>query len=166
MSYCPRCWYPIVVDTECSCDLCGWFGDPKEVLPTPGKDFNLTHAVVQTLECYRQVCRDELMIEQLYDLGEAVERDVNQVRSVTRGMVHQLVEMFVRLKTRPNIVETVLKKYPSGFLPWPEEWADYHFNGKDPCDMLIGPCSCGAWHQESDQWVQEKLIEHQAVIME
>lgn len=26
------------------------------------------------------------------------------------------------------------------------------FNGNQPCDMLIGPCSCGAWHK-ADEWV-------------
>lgn len=164
MNYCPRCQYPIATNTECSCELCGWFGSPKETLSEPGEDFNLTHAVIEILELYKQACRDELIIEQLYDLGEAIEKDINRARSYTRGMIHRLVEMFVKLKTRPNIVEVILKKYPSGFLPWPEEWTDYHYNSNQPCDMLIGPCRCGSWHQESDQWVQNKLIEHQAII--
>lgn len=166
MTYCPRCRYPIEVNTECSCDLCGWFGDPREVLSTPGKDFSLTHAVIKTLELYKRACQDELIIEQLYDAGNATESDINRARSFVRGMVHQLVEMFVKLKIRPNIVEEVLKKYPNGFLPWPEDWTDYHYNSNEPCDMLIGPCACGAWHGESEEWVQQKLVEHKAVITE
>lgn len=28
---------------------------------------------------------------------------------------------------------------------WPSSWPLY-LNGNDFCDMLIGPCACGAWH--------------------
>ena len=31
-----------------------------------------------------------------------------------------------------------------------------NFNGRDPCDMLIGPCACGAWHK-ADEWVLVRL---------
>lgn len=34
-------------------------------------------------------------------------------------------------------------------VPWPEDWPDYH-NGSELCDMLIGPCSCGASHQPGE----------------
>ena len=30
----------------------------------------------------------------------------------------------------------------------PAPWAT-HYNG--PCDMVIGPCCCGAWHDEQSQ---------------
>jgi hypothetical protein len=48
-----------------------------------------------------------------------------------------------------------------GYTPWPEQWTDYHYNGcEEPCDMLFGPCVCGAWHTLDDDWVQEKLRSH------
>ena len=31
----------------------------------------------------------------------------------------------------------------AGLVPWPKDWPPY---GNEPCDMLVGPCSCGAWH--------------------
>lgn len=38
-----------------------------------------------------------------------------------------------------------------GLLGWPDEWLTRHFNAShDPCDMLIGPCACGAWHKATD----------------
>lgn len=33
---------------------------------------------------------------------------------------------------------------------YPKDWPK-HFNGSsEPCDMLVGPCSCGAWHQSGE----------------
>lgn len=29
--------------------------------------------------------------------------------------------------------------------PWPAHWPPYHHR-HEPCDMRVGPCSCGAWH--------------------
>ena len=46
--------------------------------------------------------------------------------------------------------------------PWPIHWPKY-YNGRDPCDMLIGPCSCGATHSagefslRDDGMIQRKL---------
>jgi hypothetical protein len=38
-----------------------------------------------------------------------------------------------------------------GVRRWPEDWPKYARNhpaqtAGEPCDMLVGPCSCGAWH--------------------
>ena len=42
---------------------------------------------------------------------------------------------------------------------WPNDWPRYKqvcfANWTDACDMLVGPCSCGAWHREG-----EFLFEH------
>ncbi len=35
----------------------------------------------------------------------------------------------------------------NNFLPFPEHWPPYHNVSTEPCDMLQGPCVCGAWHQ-------------------
>ena len=32
--------------------------------------------------------------------------------------------------------------------------------------MLVGPCSCGAWHTESEDWVQAMLFKHNAEIID
>lgn len=38
----------------------------------------------------------------------------------------------------------------AGGLSMPDIFQRNHFNGKDPCDMLIGPCACGATHSAGE----------------
>jgi hypothetical protein len=40
------------------------------------------------------------------------------------------------------------------FQPWPDGWPQ-HFNATNyPCDMLVGPCACKAWHR----WGEFELV--------
>lgn len=34
-------------------------------------------------------------------------------------------------------------------VPWPEDWPVYR-QSSESCDMLVGPCCCGAWHQPGE----------------
>ena len=60
----------------------------------------------------------------------------------------------------------VLYKHPrSKFISWPPEWTERHYNGSsEPCDMLIGFCSCGAAHYEEEAWVQAALRHYNSEI--
>ena len=40
--------------------------------------------------------------------------------------------------------------YHNNLLAYPEDWPKY-YNGGVLCDMLQGPCNCGAWHH-LDEW--------------
>lgn len=45
------------------------------------------------------------------------------------------------------------------FIPYPTNLAP-HYNpptSNTPCDALVGPCSCGAWHNIDEPWVKETL---------
>lgn len=46
----------------------------------------------------------------------------------------------------------ILYKHPvSGLVPWPDALLPKNYNGsRVPCDMIIGPCCCGAWHYEGE----------------
>jgi hypothetical protein len=35
---------------------------------------------------------------------------------------------------------------------YPDSLPKYHNNNREPCDMLDGPCVCGAWHSY-EEWV-------------
>ena len=80
--FCPRCTAPLETsrDADRLCEVCGWFGDQQEVLLVPPRSdvFNPVLAAAQTLELYRDVCRKELMAEQIYDAGNATEADLQQ----------------------------------------------------------------------------------------
>ena len=61
----------------------------------------------------------------------------------------------------------VLRKYlRSGMVPWPADWTFRRFNGSTPCDMLVGPCACGATHNENEDWVRDVLAAHDTIIVE
>ena len=41
----------------------------------------------------------------------------------------------------------------NNFMVMPESWIGQVYNAcTDPCDMLYGPCVCGAWHH-LDEWI-------------
>lgn len=47
------------------------------------------------------------------------------------------------------------KKKPvkNDFMEMPKDWIGQVHNAcTDPCDMLNGPCVCGAWHHW-DEWI-------------
>ena len=148
--FCPRCTAPLETgrDADRLCEVCGWFGDQQEALlmPPTSDVFNPVLAAAQTLELYRDVCRNELMAEQVYDAGNGTEAQLNKVRTSRRHAAHSIIEMFVALRNRA--VRQQLRRI-NGVVPWPANWADRHHNGgREPCDTLVGPCSCGVWHME------------------
>jgi hypothetical protein len=52
------------------------------------------------------------------------------------------------------------------FVPWPASWTERRYNaGNEPCDMLSGPCACGAWHSLGEDWVQALFRYHQGNAM-
>jgi hypothetical protein len=165
--FCPRCTAPLESsrDADRLCEVCGWWGDQQEVLlvPPQGDVFNPVLAAAQTLELYRDVCRKELLAEQIYDAGNAVEADLQRVHIARRHAANSIIEMFVSLRNRA--VRQQLRRI-NGVVPWPANWTDRHYNGGQPCDTLIGPCSCGAWHMESEDWIQAMLFKHNAEIID
>jgi len=104
--FCPRCTAPLESsrDADRLCEVCGWWGDQQEVLPVPPKNdaFNPVLAAAQTLELYRDVCRNELLAEQIYDAGNATEDDLQRTHIIRRHAAHAIIEMFVALRNRAN----------------------------------------------------------------
>ncbi len=42
---------------------------------------------------------------------------------------------------------------------YPEHWPPHH-NGGERCDMIDGPCACGAWHHLTEKWVAAGMVDH------
>lgn len=40
-----------------------------------------------------------------------------------------------------------LHKLNIKFIPFPGHWPRRYNGSTEPCDMLLGPCSCGGWHR-------------------
>jgi len=164
--FCPRCGSPLQVaaDPGRLCDVCGWFGDWQEVLSMPPQqeDFNAVLAVLQGLELFRDICRKEQLIEVHYDAGRVSDHDLQHVRKGIQEARQALVTMYTALRRRlPRILLV-----ENGAVPWPEDWFDRHFNAsREPCNMLIGHCVCGACHTEKEGWVQSTLQHHDAIIL-
>ena len=166
--FCPRCTAPLETsrDADRLCEVCGWWGDQQEALLVPPKSdvFNPVLAAAQTLELYRDVCRHELIAEQVYDAGDGTEAELQRVHLARRHAAYSIIELFVALRSRA--AKQQLRRI-NGTVPWPLNWTDRHYNAsQEPCDMLIGPCSCGAWHQEHEDWVQAMLFKHNAEIID
>ena len=102
--FCPRCTAPLETgrDADRLCLVCGWFGDQQEALLAPPKSdvFNPVLAAAQTLELHRDVCRHELMAEQMHDAGDGTEAQLNKVHLARQHASHSIIEMFVALRNR------------------------------------------------------------------
>ena len=103
--FCPRCGTPVDTsgDETRLCDACGWFGDHTETARRrrTRAQFNPVLAVVQALTLFRDVCRQELVAEQIYAVDSAVEADLRRIKTEARNALHSLVELFTALH-RPH----------------------------------------------------------------
>jgi len=166
--FCPRCTAPLDASSDPGrlCEVCGLFCDETETLRVPPKPdvINPVLAAAQCLELFRDVCRKELIAEQIYDAGDATERDIRNIRISRRQATDAIIALFTGLHrlTHPS-AKHILHRI-QGVVPWPKEWTDRHFIETEPCDTLVGPCACGAWHDEFEPWVQAVLQTHNAEI--
>jgi hypothetical protein len=103
--FCPRCGQPVDTGGDDSrlCDACGWFGDNAETAKTATVEgeFNPVRAAIRALSLYRDVCRHELIVEQIYAAGYATEAKLRTVRADAKECQHSLVELFTTLR-RPH----------------------------------------------------------------
>ncbi len=58
-------------------------------------------------------------------------------------------------------MKTLSRRPATGFVQYPKDFERHIIDGtarfRTKCDMLVGPCSCGYVHQESDPWVLDTL---------
>lgn len=73
-----------------------------------------------------------------------------------RLILKLLTGAFAMLFQRHN-VEDVRQGFGLGY---PDHWPKRYNACTDPCDMLEGPCACGAWHRRDEGWVQHMIVQH------
>ena len=173
VEFCPRCGTPVDTsgDDTRLCDACGWFGDNAETAKRPPDPIEVypVCALLQTLALYRDVCRNELKAEQYCEAGRAsaandsLQAGLRRIQREARNAARALVELYIGWRNLDAPPPRVLVR-DNGCVPWPDDWSDACCNGGKCCDMLVGPCSCGAWHTEAEDRVRAMLLKHNARI--
>ena len=67
--------------------------------------------------------------------------------------------MLVKRHTTDQIPYRIVK-FQNDFILYPEHWPPYVNGTGRPCDMLQGPCCCGAWH-DLNEWGIESIKKEQ-----
>lgn len=63
------------------------------------------------------------------------------------------------------------KKWIASFLEmgdimrYPDHWPKKYNACSEPCDVIDGPCCCGAWHCVEEDWVQSMIVAYGAEIL-
>ena len=71
----------------------------------------------------------------------------------------RLVCLYDRLNQKDRkIKELEAELKENNFIPMPKEWIGQIYNAcTEPCDILYGPCACGAWHY-FEEWILIRKI--------
>lgn len=46
----------------------------------------------------------------------------------------------------------------------PKHWPKRYNACTDPCDVIKGPCCCGAWHFLGEKWVKQHMKRYGALV--
>lgn len=116
VKFCPKCFHPLEASNETSdddgrlCEICRWFGDKSEVLDVPPPPSSFELGFIQMLALFRDVCRLELLAEQLTEhvgkLTPDVESTFKPIITVMRKRVdsakHSLIYLFRSAQSGQN----------------------------------------------------------------
>lgn len=109
--FCPQCYHPFDVIDEAEddggrlCSVCRWFGDKTEICVIPPAPTTLELAFTQLLALYRDVCRMELLAEQLAGGQAKYNKSLNAVRARANHARHSIIHLFRMTKDRGTGLE-------------------------------------------------------------
>ena len=105
--FCPKCSDPLETSTEPDrlCLKCGWFGDKAEVLANPVITGDAATSARQAISLYRDLCRNELILEQAMEQGKVGWDDMAKARASVASALNSLLTIFHA--TRPDQEEDV-----------------------------------------------------------
>jgi len=96
IEFCPKCFHPLddSDDDGRLCPACRWFGDKAEICITPPPPTSLELAFTQMLALYRDICRMELLAEQVAEGKPEHRKHLNAVKARVSHARHSLLHMF------------------------------------------------------------------------
>lgn len=103
----------------------------------------------------------------LFDISHSRRIEVHQYNNCIslnlRDMVvlHELIDKKL-CQVYLRIVGTNLPSSSACFVAWPSNWPYYKQDclgsWEKRCDMLVGPCCCGSWHQVGEFEIKNGLL--------
>jgi hypothetical protein len=108
ITFCPKCYHSleepnddhsIEDDGGRLCPACQWFGDKSEVCIQPPKPSQLELAFLQLVAMYRDVCRLELLAEQLRESYPEYQQRLDFIKSRVEHAKHSLLYLFRGTRT-------------------------------------------------------------------
>lgn len=96
-TFCPKCYHPLDDDPDDDarlCSACRWFGDKSEVCENPPPPTEIELAFAQLLAMYRDVCRMELLAEQLIENNSEYDRSLAAIRARVSNARHSILYLF------------------------------------------------------------------------
>ena len=104
--FCPTCFYPLETASDDDgrlCAVCNWFGDKSEVCSKPPAHTDLELAFAQLLVLFRDVCRMELLAEQLVEnSSETYDKSLKAVRERASHARHSILHFFHAIRECPD----------------------------------------------------------------
>lgn len=106
--FCPKCYYPLGLSEDDGrlCEACHWFGDQSEICATPPAPDNLELAFTQLLALYRDICRIELVAEQLTEGQANYEAKLRVIQARVGHARHSILHLFRTTKGEKTDEET------------------------------------------------------------
>jgi len=92
--YCPKCGDTLEVSDEFDrlCERCGWFGDTVETASAPALDAE--ESAHDAILLYRDLCRNELILEQAMEQGKLSWDDMAKARVTVADGLKNLLQIF------------------------------------------------------------------------
>lgn len=106
--FCPKCYYPLGLSEDDGrlCEACRWFGDQSEICATPPVSDDLELVFTQLLALYQDVCRMELLAEQLAEGQANYEARLKAIRVKVSHARHSILYLFRAIKNKNTNEET------------------------------------------------------------
>lgn len=83
------------------------------------------------------------------DLVETTAINKEEIAKIIQ-LKKQYKSLVLQLKDLDDEIEMLKEKFElkpkQNLIAWPKDWPKFYNGVSDACDMLVGPCACGAWH--------------------